>query len=197
MTAENENGVSCVSLFAIIRADSFRLTLILNPDIYALLSERGSLTKRFQQLMGVRPRLTRLKQKRELLTPFERAELGVAPREMALVREIKMAKGDKDWLFARTIIPNSTLSGSARRIASLQDTPIGKILFGRNGAQRKCLHLDMTDQLPEGALALGIEVAHPLWRRRSIFEFPTGPILITELFLPDCPIYTDGQFENR
>lgn len=143
--------------------------------------------------MGAKPRLTRLKQKREFATLDERALLPIAPRELALVREIKMAKGDKDWMFARTVIPNSTLNGSARRLANLKDAPIGKILFGRNGAERVSLSLELTEQFPVSLIQMGLNLVHPLWRRQSIFEFDSGPILVTELFLPDCPIYTDAN----
>lgn len=143
--------------------------------------------------MGAKPRLTRLKQKREFVSQAERALLPIAPRELALVREIKMAKGDKDWMFARTVIPNSTLNGSARRIANLKDAPIGKILFGRNGAERVSLSLELTDQFPTSLIQMELKLVHPLWRRQSIFEFDSGPILVTELFLPDCPIYTDAN----
>ncbi len=182
--------------FAIIRADSSMPVSILTPDIFALLAHRGSLTQRFKEVMGVTPRLTRLKQKREFLPVEEREFLPVCAREYALVREIKMSKGTADWMFARTVIPNSTLSGPAKRIGNLKDQPIGKILFGRNGAQRMSLQLELTSQFPEGLLNLGVKPEHPLWKRQSIFQFDSGPILVTELFLPDCPIYTDAKSMN-
>ena len=179
--------------FVIIRQDSLWPDLILTPDIFTLLSHRGSLTQRFEEVMGVKPRLTRLKQKREFVSREERALLPIAARELALVREIKMAKGEKDWMFARTVIPNSTLSGSARRLANLKDAPIGKILFSRNGAERVSLTLELTNHFPNSLKHLRASLDYPLWRRRSIFEFDSGPILVTELFLPDCPIYTDAN----
>ena len=164
----------------------------LTPDIFSLLAHRGSLTQRFKEVMGVTPRLTRLKQKREFVPLEERELLPISAREYALVREIKMSKGRDDWMFARTVIPNSTLSGAARRIGNLKDAPIGKILFGRNGAQRTSLQLELTANFPQSLLDLGSKPVHPLWKRQSIFQFDSGPILVTELFLPDCPIYTDA-----
>ncbi len=163
----------------------------MNSKIFALLCDRGSLTGRFKQVMGVTPRLTRLKQGRQFVLANERRILGIKPRNMALVREIKMGKGEQQWLFARTVVPMQTLSGSARRIAMLNDTPIGKILFGRNGAVRKSMSLELTENIPASVFELGIEVNHPLWRRRSIFEFSSGPLMVSEIFLPDCPIYAD------
>lgn len=162
---------------------------LLNTDIFALLSDRGSLTGRFEQVMGVKPRLTLLNQGRQMVSREERTKLGIPPREMALVREIKMGKHNKNWMFARTIVPNRTLQGPARRIASLNDTPIGKLLFGRNGAIRKSMEVNLTWELPQTLLAMGVIPEHQLWQRQSIFEFHSGPLMVTELFLPDCPIY--------
>ena len=141
-------------------------------------------------MMGVAPNLVRLNQSRQFISWEERRQLAIKAREMALVREIKMGNGRQDWLFARTIVPNNTLRGVARRIAFLNDTPIGNILFGRNGAIRKSMNIRLITELPSTVIDLGILPNHPLWQRISIFEFQSGPLMVTELFLPGCPIYT-------
>ncbi|MET1255235.1 chorismate--pyruvate lyase family protein [Aliikangiella maris] len=163
----------------------------MNPKTFALLCDRGSLTERFKQLMGVTPRLTRLSQRMEFVDYSERKQLNIQPRELALVREIKMGKGKQQWLYARTVVPIRTLSGPARRIVMLNNTPIGKILFGRNGAVRKNMDLELTNQIPNAVFEMGISVNHKLWRRSSIFEFSSGPLMVSEIFLPDCPVYAD------
>ena len=165
----------------------------MDSQIFALLSDRGSLTERFKQLMGVKPKLTRLRQEREFVSLQERELLGIEPRQMALIREIKMAKGDQDWLFARTIVPLATLNGSARRIGCLNETPIGKILFGRQPAKRRSMQVALTLNYPQSAIGYDLIPAEKrdlkLWLRRSIFEFEAGPLMVSELFLPNCPIY--------
>jgi len=161
----------------------------LNPQIIALLSDRGSLTGRFKQVMGATPKLTRLNQGMQFVSLEERQILAIPNRQMALVREIKMGKDDQNWLFARTVVPLQTLTGAARRISMLNETPIGKILFGRNGAQRSHMQVTLTNDIPASLQNVGVEVAQPLWQRRSIFEFSSGPLIVTEVFLPDCPIY--------
>lgn len=161
----------------------------MNPQIFALLSDRGSLTGRFKQVMGATPKLTRLNQGMQFVSLEERQILAIPNRQMALVREIKMGKDDQNWLFARTVVPLQTLTGAARRISMLNETPIGKILFGRNGAQRSHMQVTLTNDIPASLQNVGVEVAQPLWQRRSIFEFSSGPLIVTEVFLPDCPIY--------
>lgn len=140
-------------------------------------------------MMGQTPHLVRLNQKRQFVSRQERDLLSISRRQMALVREIKMGKGEQDWMFARTIVPLKTLQGSAKRIACLHQRPIGNILFGRNGATRSSMQVALTWQLPQTLVEMGIESDYPLWQRQSIFTFPSGPLMVTELFLPSCPIY--------
>ncbi|TQV73818.1 chorismate lyase [Aliikangiella marina] len=161
----------------------------MNPQILALLCDRGSLTGRFKQVMGATPRLTKLSQGMQFVSPLERRVLGIRPRQMALVREIKMGKGEQNWLFARTVVPLRTLTGVARRISMLNDTPIGKILFGRHGAARSSMHVELTLDYPRSVAQFDLPTDQLLWQRRSIFEFDSGPLMVREVFLPDCPIY--------
>lgn len=93
------------------------------------------------------------------------------------------------WLFARTVIPMTTLKGAAKRLTRMDKTPLGKILFGRSRAFRKNMHLDLILADPNSMLRFGIPEGFPLWRRFSTFELETGPLIISEIFLPDCPIY--------
>lgn len=141
--------------------------------------------------MGTKPQLTKLRQKRGLLSAEECCFLAVKERQFAFIREIKMGNGSQNWLFARTVAPEKTLSGSAKRISILNDTPLGKVLFGRNGAKRSSMSIELSEDMPKTLLNLDVDITHPLWQRRSIFEFSTGPLLVLEIFLPDCPIYVN------
>lgn len=108
---------------------------------------------------------------------------------MAHVREITMGLEDKAWLFARTVIPVATLRGSTKRIAKMKAVPLGKILFGTLNAKRTQMRLDIVFADEVGLESFAIDRDFPLWQRRSVFQLRTGPMLITEIFLPDCPIY--------
>jgi chorismate lyase len=162
----------------------------LNSLTFSLLADKGSLTDRFKQLMGKQPCLTRLSQGRQFVSWQERQLLSMKEREMALVREIQMGDGEQDWMFARTVVPNGTLKGQAKRISFLNETPIGNILFGRNGATRTSMDITLTWELPQSLLDMNVLHEQPLWQRCSIFEFSSGPLMVTELFLPECPIYS-------
>ena len=161
----------------------------MNSQAFSLLSHRGSLTKRFKQVMGVSPSLTRLSQGYLFPSQDEKVMLDIKPRQVALIREIKMGKKEQNWLFARTVVPLQTLTGSAKRITALNNAPIGKILFGRNGAKRRWMQVSLTHNLPKSVIELGVTSDQKLWQRQSIFEFNSGLLMVSELFLPDCPIY--------
>ncbi len=141
------------------------------------------------RLIGQVPRLSCLSEGKDYPSPLERQMLNIEPRAYAHIREITMGTSDKQWLFARTVIPLATLRGNAKRLARMDKTPLGKILFGRTYATRKNMQLDLMTPDQPSQVKFGIPQDFPLWRRRSIFELASGPMIISEIFLPDCPIY--------
>lgn len=162
----------------------------------ALLSERGTLTGLITQLMGQEPVLNCLMQGKGFVSPVERQQLNIEPRVYSHIREITMGTPSELWMFARTVIPLETLRGSAKRLAKIDKKPIGKILFGRNGAIRKTLQVERIDaeeaNLDRFNLAqFNIDKCFRFWQRRSIFQLETGPLMICETFLPSCPIYSN------
>lgn len=141
------------------------------------------------RLMGQSPRLSCLSEGKDYPSSLERQTLNIKPRTYAHIREITMGTPDKQWLFARTVIPLATLRGNAKRLTRMDKTPLGKILFGRTYAARKNMQLDLITPDQTSQVKFGISQGFPLWRRRSIFELASGPLIISEIFLPDCPIY--------
>lgn len=157
----------------------------------ALLTEQGSLTELMKQLMGAYPLLNCLSEGMARTTRDERQLLDISSRNLAHVREITMGTSETDWLFARTVIPKSTLKQQSKRLSKMRGLPLGKVLFGSLNAKRVQLRLDIVFVDEVGLEEFDIPLDFPLWQRRSIFEVKTGPILITEIFLPGCPIYAE------
>ena len=148
--------------------------------------------------MGHPPELECLMQGKGYVTQSESRALGIKPRHLGHVREITMGTKNEHWLFARTVIPMNTLKGNAKRLARMNGTPLGRVLFGQINAKRVQMSLDIVFVedliLSENMDLSGFNVPEdfPLWQRRSIFELESGPLLIIETFLPDCPVY-DSQ----
>jgi len=165
----------------------------LNPNYLDILTEKGSLTDLFTRLMGKAPVLNCLTQGRGPIDRYESYVLGISTRMYAHIREITMGTKEHSWLFARTVIPSTTSTGRATRLKRIGTTPLGKILFGPLKAERVEMKLDLVFANEVGLENWGIPENFSLWQRSSIFELKTGPLLISEILLPDCPVYDTSE----
>lgn len=90
-------------------------------------------------------------------------------------------------VFARSVLPKSSLYGPWRALASLGRQPLGTALFAKLHVVRAPLHyrkLAPAHMLYRHATAsLATRPAY-LWARRSVFWRGNAPILVTEVFLP-------------
>ena len=180
----------CYTAHQLISTDNLIIKSdLLNQNFRSLLTEEGSLTKHIKQLMKCEPKLTCLMQKKTFVDDLEKQKLSIKSREYAHVREILMGNGDINWMFARSVIPFSTLRKSCKRLAHLNTTPLGTLLFQGNFAKRLSLEVSLIKANSPILQKLKINDNFPLWQRVSIFEVATGPLLVREIFLPNCPIY--------
>lgn len=137
------------------------------------LSDTGSLTRLLQRASQGRfsVRLRRL----QWASPSasEARALGLASRQRALIREVELCGNGEPWVYARSVIPATTLSGRHRSLALLGARSLGSILFNDPGMRREPLQI---------ARLAGAEGA--LWARRSVFHLDAKPLLVCEVFLP-------------
>ncbi len=161
----------------------------LKANCLALLTEQDSLTELMKSIIGKAPTLDCLFEGRATVTRDERELLSIPPRRVAHVREITMGTEQHPWLFARTVIPTETLAQQANRLSRMGKVPLGKVLFGQLNAVRTQMRLDLVFADEVGLQHLEIATDFPLWQRRSIFQLKTGRLLISEIFLPECPVY--------
>jgi chorismate--pyruvate lyase len=123
----------------------------------------------------------------------ERVALGMANHEVGLVREVQLLCRQKPWVFARTVIPVQTMSGSVRRLARLGTRPLGGLLFADPSVRRGAL--EIASIAPGHSLygtATGGANGAPIWGRRSVFHLDNKPLLVSEVFLSEV-----GQGEGR
>ena len=122
----------------------------------------------------------------------EQQVLGMRRGEAALIREVQLLCDGTPWVFARTLIPASSFSGKARRLAHLRNRPLGALLFADPTTHRKkmqvarlttghLLHAHATDGLDKRPAEL--------WGRRTLFYYAQHPLLVNEIFLPAIPAY--------
>jgi chorismate--pyruvate lyase len=159
-------------------------------ETLAWLLDPASLTRRVVAVCPGRFRVEVVSQewRRPLLD--EAQVLGVHGGGYALVRQVYLLCDEQPWVFARTVIPRTTLTGQERRLAHLRARPLGEVLFADPSMRRgevqiarlaagNCLFRHATQRL----------VAKPasIWGRRSLFTLSDKPLLVNEIFLPDIP----------
>lgn len=152
------------------------------------LLDRSSLTLRLQRVCGEGFGVELVSQRLETPMLSEARALQRPPGELALVRQVRLLCNGEAWVFARTVIPLSSLHGGLRQLALLGNRPLGAVLFSdptmrrsavevtRVGREKRLFVRAMGDQL-------SLQVAE-IWGRRSVFTLHRQPLLVSEFFLP-------------
>lgn len=94
------------------------------------------------------------------------------------LREIILCGDDKPWLLGRTVVPESTLEGPELVLQQLGNTPLGRYLFSSSSLTRDYIQIGRSEAL---------------WGRRSRLRLSGKPLLLTELFLPNSPLYKEER----
>ena len=146
------------------------------------LFDNGSLTKKLISYSKNQFHVEVLQQKIERAKHSEYRALKLNNRHWAVVREVILYGGNVPWVYARTIIPLSTLSGKLRRLHYLGSRPLGGTLFADPSMRREGLEIAHVKarHLPSRAKNM-----KPLWGRRSLFIIKNKPLLVGEIFLAD------------
>ena len=146
---------------------------LLNKPWRSWLLDTGSLTK---NLMALAPKQFSVS---VLYTGFGRASLSEAKtldintREQVYIREVALCLKNQTVVYARSVIPRSTLTGSEQQLLHLNNKPLGEFLF-----KHKCMSRG------EIEVKHGCINGQNTWARRSIFKVNQKPLLVSEYFLP-------------
>ncbi|MGB1238494.1 MAG: chorismate--pyruvate lyase family protein [Pseudomonadales bacterium] len=114
-------------------------------------------------------------QRQQWLVPSrsEAKILGLKNRQLALVREVKLCGGGTPWVFARTVIPVTTLTGRQKQFSQLGNRSLGTVLFNDPSMRRGAFQISR----------LTASTGERLWARRSLFYLDNKPLLVCEVFL--------------
>ncbi len=152
------------------------------------LFDRGSLTRRLQTASPQNFRVELVEQgwRRPMLN--EAVRLGVSPDRMALLRQVYLFCDDRPVVFARTVIPVSTLSGAERHLGCLGNRPLGAVLFAspnmrRDEVEVACIRPGQRI-FTRATQTLDTQPAS-IWARRSVFYLSGKALLVSEVFLPE------------
>ncbi|OBT12945.1 chorismate--pyruvate lyase [Vibrio sp. UCD-FRSSP16_10] len=105
-------------------------------------------------------------------------ELDVLDKERCLLREVILRGDRQDWVYGRTLIPESSLLSHSHDFESQGELPLGVTVFNSESAYR--------DALQVGSIRVD---GQWLLARRSRLWMNSTPMLVAELFLPESPVY--------
>ena len=137
------------------------------------LTDTGSLTRLLQRVSKGHFSVRVLSQRYGQPSSAEASALGLRARQRALIREVLLCGHGEPWVFARTLIPVTSLNGRQRALKQIGNRPLGALLFRDPQMQREPLQIA---SLPNSA-------GEDFWARRSVFHLAGKPLLVCEVFL--------------
>lgn len=170
------------------RGASPRQSSPLQPStaLRAWLLDSGSLTAKLLTLSSGHFKVQVLRQIHARASRSEALALGIGINQRCLVREVILRGHNQPWVFARSVLPLSSLTGSLRHLRKQGARPLGAFLFSQPHLKRSPIALALISghhaYLPEALIG-----THSVWGRRSIFSIDDKPLLVSEVFLPDFP----------
>ncbi|WP_208607587.1 chorismate lyase [Xenorhabdus thuongxuanensis] len=148
-------------------------TDLLPGSVLDWLMEVGSMTRRFEQHcqhVSVAPLREDFIALKELNDESEHLPVN----EKYWLREIVLYGDNIPWLLGRTVIPEETLTGPDKKLVDVGTVPLGRYLFSGNNLTRDYIQIGR-----QGGR----------WARRSLLKLSGKPLLLTEVFLPNSPVY--------
>ncbi len=156
----------------------------LNKPLRNWLFDTGSLTARLIDHCPGTFSVRVLSVKRETPTPDEIDVLGMRPRSLAIVRQVQLYCDDTPLVYARTIIPVSSLRGPLRGLVQLGNRPLGALLFSDPCMQRLPMEVAALSVKSPIHRLTGYSGKQPISGRRSVFIMKKQKLLVSEFFLP-------------
>ena len=159
----------------------------INPLVLSWMSDEGSLTRRMKAYCPDQFSVVVLAE--EWLRPdsSEAKLLNIPDSQRVLLRQVHLKCGDTVCVYARSVIPLSTLQGKHRRLQFLGNKPLGEYLFASANLRRSRVEwskLTPRSNLYQIAMPDGQQQGEDVWGRRSLFKIDDKRLLVSEFFLP-------------
>jgi len=151
-------------------------------DVFLWLRDRGSLTAKLIALSHGCFRVEVVRQVYAYPTLSERLALGMAQHQLALVREVVLYGNNEPWVFARSLLPITSLTGPLRHLRKQGNRPLGALLFSLPRLQRSVMVVACINR-QHGYVPAEFMGEEPVWGRRSVFSIDDRGLLVSEVFL--------------
>ncbi len=151
------------------------------------LFDTSSLTARLLKRCAQSFNVQLLSQSYASISAAERSAMRLPQSCAALVREVLLCDDQTPLVYARSVIPVSTLKGPLRCYAKMGERPLGAMLFADRTMRRG--EVEVTSTLPQHCcsakkIKAGVHSDSVIWGRRSVFWVSGKPLLVGEYFLP-------------
>ena len=173
------------------RAERYLFSGQVPEDIAWWLFDSTSLTARLVAACSGKFRVEVISQGWQRPMLNEEQCLKIPANRHALVRQVYLYCDDTPWVFARTVIPHTTLRGKEKHLAHLQNKPLGAVLFADPTMRRsevEVAEIKHGQRLYHTATARLNSEPGSIWGRRSVFYLHDKPLLVSEIFLPEIPV---------
>ena len=124
-----------------------------------------------------------ISQQWQKLSAEEASAMSLHHVRSALVRQVLLCCGDKPLVYARTVIPATTIKGAQRRYANMGSRPLGAMLFADRTMRREDVQVAILQASQEANQI--VKSGEVVWGRRSVFRVAGKPLLVSEYFLPE------------
>jgi chorismate--pyruvate lyase len=181
MTPNKARQIDPIQWFPQERLGQFSVDARLRPWLIG----KGLITSRLKTACGERFVLRLVEQWTGLLSNTCKSVLQLSD-SAGLFREVELCCAEQVWVFAQTIIPDSTLCVHPW-LAELGDSSLGETLAELSGVERSAYEyawLPADDALAARALREADLTPSGLWARRSRVRLRGAPLLLQEVFLP-------------
>jgi chorismate--pyruvate lyase len=109
--------------------------------------------------------------------------LGMKRPVLALIREVVLYGEGQPWVFARSVLPITSLCGKLRHLRKQNTRPLGAFLFSQPDLQRSSIVVAQISD-DHAYVPARLTQGQNLWGRRSVFYLDAKPLLVSEVFLP-------------
>lgn len=166
------------------------INLAPNSGLRPWLMDKGSLTAKLIVLSGGDFRVEVLRQVHARASHSEAKALGIAYHSLCLIREVLLMGHNQPWVFARSVLPMSSIDGKLRHLRKQGSRPLGAFLFNQPQLVRSPIALALINR-HHGYVPASLIGDYSLWGRRSIFYVEGKPLLVSEVFLANFPGFSD------
>jgi chorismate--pyruvate lyase len=114
-----------------------------------------------------------------------------------LIRDVLLYCNEQPHVFARSLLPLSSLTGAEQELATLGTQSLGQVLFNNPSLKRQTIEVaefDVNSSVAElvdrlNLIKGSVTQKSELWGRRSIFILENKPLMVAEVFLPGAFAY--------